>query len=350
MLEKNGVQKDLNILIIRFSSLGDLVLLDPLLKEIKMGFPQSKIDLATKSEYAEVFAPAPEIRTIFTLDGRGLTGLFTLYRKLRNDDYDIIIDAHNVVRSLLLTFFLNSGRVLRIKKYHSKKILLIRKKQNFFEGISPIRDRYLELAEGLGIRLSGKDHHLTIPEKAFEKADELIESAGFKNNSLIAIAPGARWDTKRWPEEYFHDLVSRLAQNGHTIVLIGDKSESSLCRRIADSENNLIDASGRLTVLETAAILRRCRLLVTNDSAPLHISEAAGTPVAALFGPTVKEFGFFPQMKNSKVIEIPLACRPCSRNGSKPCRFDTKECLSSIPVDKVLEAAMEILDDPGTAD
>jgi heptosyltransferase-2 len=101
--------------------------------------------------------------------------------------------------------------------------------------------------------------------------------------------------------------------------------------------------TGALSIIETAAVLKWCRALVTNDSAPLHLAEAVGTPAIAFFGPTVREFGYFPRLPASRALETALPCRPCSRNGKRACPYGTKECLTSIEPSVALEALFQAL-------
>jgi heptosyltransferase-2 len=121
--------------------------------------------------------------------------------------------------------------------------------------------------------------------------------------------------------------------------------------RIASSVSpHIPNASGVISILETEALLRSCRLLITNDTAALHLAEAVSTPVVAIFGPTVREFGYFPRLPRSIMLETDLPCRPCSRNGAKPCPLGTKECLTAITPDMVLDAVRRMLaeEGPGT--
>ena len=106
-----------------------------------------------------------------------------------------------------------------------------------------------------------------------------------------------------------------------------------------------LDLTGRLSILESAAVLKRCAALVTNDSAPLHLAESVGTPVVAFFGPTVREFGYFPRLPRSRALEVSLRCRPCSRNGARRCPYGTKECLAAIPPERAMEELAPLLDE-----
>ena len=130
------------------------------------------------------------------------------------------------------------------------------------------------------------------------------------------------------------------------MLVIGASSEKEICR-IAASSDGSVNACGRLSIMETASALKRVSVLVTNDSAPLHIAEAVGTPVVALFGPTVRQFGYYPLLDESMVLEKDLECRPCSRNGARPCHIENRDCLDTIDTDEVLSAISQVLESSG---
>jgi heptosyltransferase-2 len=172
----------------------------------------------------------------------------------------------------------------------------------------------------------------------------MIRDHGFEGIPLVAMSPGARWETKRWPIEHFASVAGSLASSGHGIVLIGGPGDESLCAELSRlCDEAPLDASGKLDLIGSAALLAECRLLVTNDSAPLHMAEATGTPVVAIFGPTVRELGYHPQLPSSVLLGLELRCRPCSRNGARPCHLHTKECLVDLDPGHVIEAAGTVL-------
>jgi len=335
----------LKILVIRFSSLGDIILMLPLLNRLRAGFPNSRIDLATKKRYSGLFEENRNINGIYTLVSDRFIELLRLRKKIRKNKYDIILDAHNVIRSNFLYHTISANRKIQIRKDHIRKGMLIKYKQNFYKEYKSQRDKYLELADLLGASsLKDEQNRLHLPLKTIKKVEILIEQSNFKDRELIAVAPGARWDTKRWPEERFRDLAAELGKRNFAIVLVGGEEEKALAGRIAETTHYpIVNTAGKLTILETGAVLKKCRLLVTNDSALLHLSEQVETPVAALFGPTVKAFGYYPRMKESAAIEVELDCRPCSRSGSSLCPLGTKECLTSIGVAEVLKTIESIL-------
>ncbi|HEY4613438.1 MAG TPA: glycosyltransferase family 9 protein, partial [Bacteroidota bacterium] len=170
-----------------------------------------------------------------------------------------------------------------------------------------------------------------------------------RTKRLIAIAPGTIWNTKRWLKERFAALSRLLADEHYEVVLVGGKDDESLCEEIRSMSNSpkVHNAAGELSTLQSAELLRRCRLLVCNDSAPMHFAVAVGTPVVSIFGATVPEFGFAPYGKFDVVIETRgLQCRPCSKHGGDECPIKTFECMKAITEERVFRKAMEALEQP----
>jgi heptosyltransferase-2 len=225
---------------------------------------------------------------------------------------------------------------VQLPKHHVRKLSLIKAGLDLFRDPVPsMRDMYLKLAGGIGAPVRHTTTKLTPTREAREAAARFMESGGLVRGKVVAMAPGARWETKRWPAGHFHTLALELEALGYGVLVVGDSSEKELCGSIATG-TKAINASGKLSLGELAAALGNSSVLVTNDSAPLHMAEAVGTPVVALFGPTVRQFGYFPLLPDSIVMERHLDCRPCSRNGSGPCRIERRECLEDILPSEVL--------------
>ncbi len=159
---------------------------------------------------------------------------------------------------------------------------------------------------------------------------------------MIALAPGSVWATKRWP--FYAELARELAPQAR-IVVIGAESDRSLADEIRSATNDqTIDATGKLSLLASAELIRRASVLVTNDSAPLHLASAMNTPTIAVFGPTVPEFGFGPLAERTRVVgHDDLACRPCDRHGPQRCPLGHWRCMRDISAGTVASIARELL-------
>jgi heptosyltransferase-2 len=347
-MEQAMLSENARILVIRFSSLGDLVLMIPMLRALRIKYPTAIIEVVTKARFADLFKAVRDIDRLHLLEKEDITGLFKMAAHLRRHKYDLLIDAHNVIRSRTLSLLLKADYKVRLKKEHMKKILLIRGRPMPAGEFSSQIDRYLKITDSIGVPHPEKPVLLNISEDIRLVVQEKLDRNGRDARDLIAIAPGARWTPKRWPEESFRKVALDLAEKGFCVILVGSGNERELCERIRKGNPLIINLAGSLKIHETAAALEISRCLVTNDSAPMHIAEAVDTPVVAIFGPTVREFGFSPHLPHSIVIDNVLECRPCSRNGATPCRFETLECLTSIGNERVLESVAKILYDcPG---
>jgi len=212
-------------------------------------------------------------------------------------------------------------------------------------------DRDLSLLEPLGLRPSVGELVPTLHplQRDREAVDALLLAhqtrvARFNRDAMVALAPGSVWNTKRWPEEKFVLLARGLQDSGLDLVLIGGREDRPLCGRIAAAvAETPLNAAGELSPLQSAELIRRCRVLVSNDSAPAHLATGVRTPVVALFGATVPSFGFAPRGPSDRVIETTgLSCRPCSIHGGHRCPIATFDCMERIKPRTVHDAVIQI--------
>jgi heptosyltransferase-2 len=173
--------------------------------------------------------------------------------------------------------------------------------------------------------------------------DALLSAAGYAGEPLIALAPGSIWGTKRWP--YYADLARRLT-NTSRLIVIGSAADTPLAIDIsAATFGSAIDATGRLSLLASAALLERCILAITNDSAPQHLASATGTPTISFFGPTVPTFGFGPLAPRSAIVEHhAMPCRPCDPHGPMVCPLGHWRCMRELDVDQAYDAVQRVMD------
>ena len=172
--------------------------------------------------------------------------------------------------------------------------------------------------------------------------DDLLRRAGVAEvERLIALAPGSVWATKRWP--YYRELAEQLTDAGR-IVIVGGADDSPLAAAIRAAVPNAVDATGALPLLGSAELIGRSAVIVTNDSSPLHLASAMGTPTVAIFGPTVPDFGFGPLAPSSVVVgHETLTCRPCHRHGPRRCPLGHFRCMRELTADAVAERVRALI-------
>jgi heptosyltransferase-2 len=190
----------------------------------------------------------------------------------------------------------------------------------------------------LGDTIQSKDPEV-FPDKYDRKIVDDILSQLKPERHMVALAPGSVWATKRWLAERFASLASRITQElDAEAILVGGPQDTALCDRIASrTKGRALNCAGHLTLRQSAELISRCDVLVTNDSAPMHLAVAVGTPVLAVFGPTVPEFGFRPFGEGHVVVQKDLTCRPCRIHGGPKCPIGTHECMRAIQLEEVYE-------------
>lgn len=307
-----GIKK---ILVIRLSSLGDIILSFPLLRKIKEKFPDSDVHFLTKKKYAEILSLNRDIDEILLFEDTQSDTKKRIYA----EKYDLILDIHNNLRTSLMKF-LPGVKVKKVKKESFKKFLLVKFKINLFKNITPVYKKYLLLIKDY---LNERDFDFTTTDLQFDRTKSL-------ENDYIVVAPSSKHFTKTYPKEKFVEYISRI-NKGKKVVLVGDDSERdvSICSYIESKCSNVVNMCGKLDMKQLANILYNSEFVVTNDSAILHFAEAVGKNVIAIFGSTVKEFGFFPQLTDSIVYEVNgLKCRPCTHIGRDSCPLGHFKCMS----------------------
>jgi len=330
------------ILLIRLSSIGDIVLTTPLIRLLRRRFPNARVDYITKARYAGLVRHHPGLSTVIEFPDHGSAGdLLRLRRWIRREKFDVILDLHKNMRSQVLTLAAGAGRVSRLKKYGFRRSLLVKTKINLYHSIVPVYRRYIAAAAFLGIEDDGRGTELVLPESIKQKAAQHLPVDWQQAASYLALVPGAGFATKRWPVQRFAELAAKLNAAGHPLCILGDAADRPLAAAIREQAPASLDLTGKLGLLESAAVLAGAKLVVTNDSGMMHVSEAVGTPVVALFGSTVRELGFYPILPGSQVIENPeVRCRPCSHIGKNKCPKGHFLCMLSLDMERVLQSVL----------
>ena len=321
-MNTNSLKK---ILIIRLSSLGDILLATPLIRSIKNKFPGSEIDFVLREEYEDLLRLNPNVRKIYKYDEAGYI-VQSLINSVISENYDLIIDLQNNFRSRWITR-VSKVPVVRFKKHHLDKFLLVKLKINNLKKLPPVPVRYANTIENLELDNEGIE---LITDK---KPDERLQSG----SNWIGLCPGAKHFTKRWPVENYISLGKLLNENGFQVVLFGGILDSETCSQIADNTETL-NLCNENDILQTAADMKLCKTIYTNDSGLMHVATAVKVPVVAIFGSTVKEFGFFPYKAKNIVMENEgLSCRPCTHIGRAYCPKKHFKCMKEITPELAFE-------------
>jgi len=331
------------ILVVRLSSMGDIVLTTPLLKALKRRFPQAKIAFLTKRQYRDLLLHNPDLDEIFTWEDD--------LSSLRRERFDLFLDLQANLKSLLLLpLRLKASRRIRYKKRHLSRWALTRFKWIPFHPIHTV-DLYLRALAPLGVNHSPQPlPRLYLNERERKEAREFLQQEGFYGEKLVGISPGAKWEKKRWPLKRFSQVGENLAKREKTkVILFGNEEEQPLTRKMAKlMKTESINAAGRTDLRLLMALLERCDLLITNDSGPMHIATGVGTPVVAIFGPTHPKLGFTPLGEGDIVLSTNEPCSPCSLHGEGRCQRSKRFCMEGITVGDVLKAASDILSSNST--
>ncbi|MGB2867195.1 MAG: lipopolysaccharide heptosyltransferase II [Bacteroidota bacterium] len=338
-----------NILVVQTAFIGDVILTLPLVQLIKKNFPETSVDIVVVSRASGLFSNHPSIRNVIPYDKRGrdkgIRGFRRIQRTLESNRYDLAVVPHRSLRSALLVRM--AGIPRRVGFSTSAGRWLLTDRVQYRSGIHEI-ERNISLLSALGFNVTGHELPRVYPSDADRDAVErLFQGLSMDPSApMVGVAPGTIWNTKRWPKERFAEVVRRLGSEGFEVLLVGGDEDTDLCQEIkvlADS-TRVRNVAGKFTLLQSAEALRRCKVLLTNDSAPMHLGVAVQTPVVALFGATVPEFGFAPYGAKDIVLETKgLSCRPCSIHGGNKCPIGTFECMLRITPESVLSTIHSFL-------
>jgi len=325
------------ILIIQTAFIGDVVLMSPLIRASRDLFPQALIDTLVMPAAANILENNPALHRVIIYDKRGrdagVRPLLALAGKLRREGYDLVLVPHRSLRSALLAW--RTRAALRVGFTNSSASFLFTHRV-FYDRNRHEVERNLALLAALG-REPGQVRPEIVPDETDRRiVDQMLTGLGEEDKPLMAIAPGSIWATKRWPAGSYRRLAELAMEAGWNLVWIGSERDRTLCAEISEGlPGAWINSAGQLSLRQSAELIRRAKVLVSNDSAPLHLASAMGTAAVALFGPTVPEFGFAPLSEGSVIVQIELPCRPCSIHGGKSCPIGTHECMTGISPDKV---------------
>ena len=337
-----------NILVIRLSSMGDVILTTSLIRQIKHTYPDANLDFATSMQFSEIYRLNPHISNLIEYDKQGsLKDIADLKKRIRqnlpNGRYDVVIDLQKNLRTKIFRSGLGDS-YLFVNKLRLHKLSLVYLKKPLLKRVIPIPELYRVAVSPLGIEDDGNGLEIWLPGESGSNYSPTIKKD--RQKLKIAIAPGAFHFTKRWQQEKFLELTNLLKNKFNAeIVLIGGKKDKDTTDWIKTKLNfDFEDYTESDSILRTAAAIDSTSLLVSNDTGVVHIAAARHVPVVAIFGSTVLEFGFMPYRVQHEIVEKDVPCRPCTHYGLDKCPKVHFDCMNEISVNDVLKAVESILE------
>lgn len=334
------------ILIIRFSSFGDILLATPLIRQMRSKFPAAVIEFVVREKFAGILAGNPHLNKLHVLkEPADLHILKGLSDNINDAGYDYIVDIQTNFRSKYLCKR-SKAKIYQWNLPRFRRWFLVKWKWNLLENYPPVPIRYLSAVEELGVKDDGAGLEYYYSDEAKLKIDVFWNEKGLKDAKVAVLAPGAKWFTKRWGVEKFIETGKKLLNSGFkSLFVLGSGEEESFCHRVCNGiGGDCYNFAGKTDFDEAASIIERCSVFIGNDSGLGHLAAAVKTPSVVIFGSTVKEFGFFPFRNRSIVLEKDIDCRPCSHIGRNSCPKKHFRCMEDIQVDECIDAVRKLVD------
>ncbi len=327
------------VLLVRFSSIGDILLTTPLVRALARRHPEAKLVYVTKRAMAPLVADNPHLAEVVMLEpGEPVRHLA---RRLRRCGPTHGLDLHGSLRSAALRLLVSC----RWSGYGKRKVargLLISTKLDVYGRRMPVAERYFDAARQLDTRPDGGPPEFCLGRGATERVAQWLGARGLADARLAALAPGAAHATKRWPVAHWGALTERLRAAGYAAVVVGGPDDRGLAQQLVVS-GAVASAAGEFSLQETGALLARARVVISGDTGVMHMAAGVGAPLVALFGPTVEQFGFFPYQVPAIVLQRDLDCRPCSATGTANCPLGHHRCLADVAPADVLGAVRRLV-------
>lgn len=334
------------ILIIQTAFIGDAILTLPMIEKLKEKNNDCLIDVLCIPSTEEIFLASPFVNEVLIMDKKNkhksIFNLVMFTKEIRSRNYHKIISPH---RSFRTSFIVMQSGVRETYGFSNASFFHVYKYLADYRFGKHEIQRNLDL---IGFNYDDETWRiipqLKLNETAVIKVKSFLAENEF-NDNIIAIAPGSVWETKKYPINYFSEIISYFAAKSYKFLLIGGEVDKKLCEGlIGDFSKNVISAAGLFTLTETIELLKKVKLLLTNDSAPTHLGVCADIPVLTIFCSTFPGFGFFPYNKKSFYISYEdLKCKPCGLHGYSHCPINTFDCGYNLKPHIIITKMEEML-------
>ncbi len=337
------------LLIIRFSAMGDVAMTVPVIHSLASRYPELRITVLTQGHFSAFFDWMPanvEVKSVNLSDYQGVWGLGRLFSKLKSCNYDYVADLHDVLRTKYLRtcFRMMGTKIAVVNKARSEKHSLIGNGMNA-TGLKPMAERYADVFRELGYELDIDFIRAFDPrQENFTRVRGVV--GGKQDGDIwIGIAPFAAHKGKIYPLENMYKVVGMLAEKGYRIFLFGAGKEE---RKVLESweKDGVVSVCGKLGGLHNEMLLMsRMNVMITMDSANMHIASAVAVPVVSVWGATHPKIGFLGwRQAEDSAVQLELPCRPCSVYGNKPCKYGDFRCMTGIAPQQIVEKVLIMLD------
>jgi len=336
-----------NILFIRLSSIGDIILTTPVVRCVREKFPEATISFVIKKEYYSLIQHNPHIQHIYTYEKKkGEKNWRKLCKELKNKKFDWIVDLHRNLRSLYLKQILGRVFTTTYNKLIYARTMLVLFGVDLYKSPKLVMLRYFEAVEKLHISYDNLGTEIIYNQQDEDFTRDVMTREGIDlTKEIITICPSASFTNKRWLPERFAAVGDLLIENYQCqIVFLGGKSDYELCNQIRTMmKNQSYNLAGKLPLLSSAKLLKISKLVLSNDSGMMHLAQSQKRPVVAIFGSTVKQLGYFPIPNNSEIAEVHLPCRPCTHIGQNKCPKKHFKCMKEVSIELVLSKIKKLL-------
>lgn len=332
------------IAVLRFSSLGDIVMVTPAVRALRRRFPNAQIDMVVREDFLDLIRACPHLNEKIGLPrDSGLDGLTSLRDRLNRSGYDLIYDAHRSLRTRLLMPQLNVKYKAFFDKHYLTRNLSLTLKLSWPKDAPRFLERFIEPLKPFGVQYDGLGPEVFIESQDYHRCFDKFPALK-KDSPRIGLIPSAQWPGKRWPVERFRAVIERVIhETDFEILVLGGPSDEFCSDLIRDlPTDRIINTQGKLSIAESAAAIDQCSMVIANDTGLMHVADALGIPSVLIFGPTSADLGCLPFHPLTEVLEHQLWCRPCSKNGEAPCIRGKRVCLEKTTTEDVFSATLRL--------
>jgi len=321
-------------LIIQTASIGDVILITPIIEKLHNHFPESSIDLLIKKGNQTLFYHHPFLNQIIQWDKseKKYRNMLDIINHIRDKKYDFAINVQRFLSTGIITVLSGARKTIGFNKnplsfFFSKRVKHRIKNSQVHE-----TERNLKLINSITDDSKAK-------VKLYPSTKDYAKTSQYKTITYICIAPASLWFTKQYPVEKWVEFINEVDQD-YRIYVIGAANDKAFCDQITtkSKNSNILNLCGQLNLLETAALMKDAHMNFVNDSAPQHLASAVNAAVTSIFCSTVSSFGFGPLSDNSDIVETTeeLVCRPCGIHGHQKCPEDHFKCAMTIKKEQLL--------------